>query len=219
LEEREGEQLEASSSKTIERKYLNLKVLISSLRGLQNIVAAANLKDSNEPTEVYCIVELPGKYGARCQTEVVQMTKGNVVDWDYKSEVVDFEEGDDLSFVIRAVPSPGQEPREDALGRAGLTYDQIRGGFLGEVPLLAEAGTPLDAFLKLKIEAPMLSSLSSRITEEKTEHTSGEMQDHTSIKPLLPDELAEALPQKSSSLAKPAPVLIEVDEHGSYCRC
>jgi len=116
-----------------------LKVTILSARGLRN----ADWVGKSDP---YCAWEVTGKSDTKKQTPSV--TDQLDPEWNHEEEVTGYCVGDSITFLVKDM-DPAKP--DDALGKVVLETSQfLPGGFEGEVPL-TEAGSGIEAFLKLKI--------------------------------------------------------------------
>lgn len=114
-----------------------LKVRVISARGLRK----ADFFDRQEP---YCRISIAGKSVPFYETKLGRSERNPV--WDETRMVKGYQPTDDLFFSVW----DRDTIRDDPLGHATVTADQVRAGFFGELRL-EKAGKNIEAYLKVDV--------------------------------------------------------------------
>mmetsp|Transcript_62171 Transcript_62171/g.180274 ORF Transcript_62171/g.180274 Transcript_62171/m.180274 type:complete len:524 (+) Transcript_62171:58-1629(+) len=129
------------ASPLVQEQVPTVTVTFISAKRLRN--ADVSVNGLSDP---YCICEIPGKQGSRIKTPVIKDCLDPV--WNHSAQLVGFEIGDSLSF---AVLDKDLFLKDDVLGRAALSSEDINNGFIGELEL-KDAGLGVKATLKVRVE-------------------------------------------------------------------
>jgi ElaB/YqjD/DUF883 family membrane-anchored ribosome-binding protein len=190
------------------------------------IIGAKGLRsaDAVGKSEAYCTVELAGKPESKAQTGTA--TDPKEPQWNHVVEVSGYRPGDSLTFTVK-----DSDPlKDDILGRATLTVDQVKAGFAGDLPLV-DAGDGVEAFLHVRVEGtdPTLLDKAAAEVEEVKEAIAETADDAREVlgsagdkaKELAKEakELANEVVDEVKELAHKAEEVIEDEAKSMHCRC
>jgi ElaB/YqjD/DUF883 family membrane-anchored ribosome-binding protein len=190
------------------------------------IIGAKGLRSADVvgKSEAYCIVELAGKPESKAQTGTA--TDPKEPEWNHVVEVSGYRQGDSLTFTVK-----DSDPlKDDILGRAALTADQVKAGFVGDLPLV-DAGEGVEASLHVKVEGtdPTLLDKAAVLVEEAKEAIAETVDDAKEVLDSAGDrakelaaeakELAEEVFDEAKEKFEEAKVVIEDETKSMSCRC
>jgi len=194
-----------------------VKVEMISGRGLRNT-------DWIGESEPYCIVQLAGNDASKVQTITSKDYKEPK--WNHVAEVSGYRAGDSLVFTVK-----DRDPlKDDILGKATLTQEQVKQGFAGELQL-TEVGEGVQAFLNVKVEGtdPTLMGQAAVMVDgtkgfvaEKVEHAKEALDAAGEKMKEVANEIIEEareLDRTSGQNADEANVAIESSSQSVCCRC
>jgi len=183
------------------------------------IIGAKGLRSADVvgKSEAYCIVELAGKPESKAQTGTA--TDPKEPEWNHVVEVSGYRQGDSLTFTVK-----DSDPlKDDILGRAALTADQVKAGFVGDLPLV-DAGEGVEASLHVKVEGtdPTLLDKAAVLVEEAKEAIAETVDDAKEVLDSAGDkakELAKEVVDEAKEKFEEAKVVIEDETKSMSCRC